>query len=350
LFTTSVLRGTALLAACALEACQSPNLVPNGSSGLPAPVTTLRSTFARHLYVANGGTITVYDPETGRLLRTISQGVNLPTALRFDSAGHLFALNASYSSRNGKTYKGTVTEYDPESGALLRTIRNGIDLPADIALDASGNLYVSTYRYVSGALTGSVNVYPRGSRAPARSIVAGILGPDGLRFDAYGNLYVANIAGWVSVYAPGAASATRTVSVGEPLAIELDSLGHLYVSDPADVAVREFAPNSDRIVRNISQGFKFPGALAFDPVGNLYVADWSEKGHISVYRPRTSVPSRTIVRGIQQPMAMVFDTRGYLYVANLNVYGITIYGPRSGRPIRTIRNGINGPRALVFGP
>jgi DNA-binding beta-propeller fold protein YncE len=106
--------------------------------------TSLPATVGAKLYVANGGasTVTVYAPDSKKLLRTISQGVVKPTALAFDGSGNLYVANCG-SYCGGKGSNGTVTVYAPGKAKVLRTISQGVSSPQALAFDGSGNLYVA---------------------------------------------------------------------------------------------------------------------------------------------------------------------------------------------------------------
>lgn len=80
-----------------------------------------------HLYVANKASVTVYD--SGYLTLTISDGVSSPQGLAFGGFSHsLYVANLN----GGSSGKGSVTVYDPGSSTLARTITKGINEPVDI--------------------------------------------------------------------------------------------------------------------------------------------------------------------------------------------------------------------------
>jgi DNA-binding beta-propeller fold protein YncE len=68
------------------------------------------------------------------------------------------------------------------------------------------------------------------------------------------------------------------------------------------------------LVRTLTNGVYTPDALAFDPAGNLYVANCgfdcggsSIPGTISVYSAGTTKLLRTISQGIARPGAILFS-------------------------------------------
>jgi hypothetical protein len=69
-----------------------------------------------------------YKAGSATLLLTISYGITGPTALAFGSNGYLNVSN----SDGGSSSIGTVSEYAPASGKVARTIKQGINNPFDL--------------------------------------------------------------------------------------------------------------------------------------------------------------------------------------------------------------------------
>ncbi len=92
----------------------------------------------------------------------------------------------------------------------------GLNDPLGLAVDSSGNLYVSN----SGA--GTVSEFAPGATTPTATLT-GLSGPEALAFDAGGNLYVANVGNnTVSVFAPGATTPSATLTgLNDPQALAL---------------------------------------------------------------------------------------------------------------------------------
>lgn len=85
-----------------------------------------------YLYVSNfnGNTITVYSKK-GSLTRRVFRGIEGPNWVAFDSAGNLYVPNLPPGRAN------SVTVYGAGSKKLIRTITDGIDQPGEIAFDSS---------------------------------------------------------------------------------------------------------------------------------------------------------------------------------------------------------------------
>jgi hypothetical protein len=133
------------------------------------------------------------------------------SASTFDPAGNLYvALKCEYPS-----YSGEVDAYSSSSKYPLRRLMNGIECPAQLLFDASGNLYVL------GNFPASISVYGPDSTQPTRVLTLGLTGGQGhiMRLDAAGNLYVTNSGyppdtGSVVVFKPNNNSPALTITKG----------------------------------------------------------------------------------------------------------------------------------------
>jgi len=368
------------LSAAVLSACGGTNGVisatpvsvalPIGARHSSASLASPRTGAGRNLYVANvsNNTVTVY--AQGRLRRTISNGLWLPTDLAFDGAGNLYVANAGCPSPDcyPNQKPSTVTVYAPGSERVRRTITAGLNLPNALAFDGAENLYVAS----NGG--GTVTVYARGSKNVLRTISQGIQSPSALAFDRRGNLYVANQGNngfnTVTVYAPGKTTVMRTISQGIffPVALALDGSQNLYVVNCGTCygslsgdSVTVYARDSKILLRTISD-VNIPFALAFDDSGDLYVANLGcpttrcKKYHayahstVTVYHPGSNTNFRTIRQGLKYPRKLAFNGLGDLFVINEGYNNVTVYAPGSETVLRTISQGMNVPTALAFGP
>ncbi|MDP9072743.1 MAG: hypothetical protein M3N98_00985, partial [Actinomycetota bacterium] len=140
----------------------------------------------------------------------------------------------------------------PEAGAPIAVIAGpatGLDSPFGLALDASGNIYAAN-------LNNTVTVYappPPSSHGtphdvpPILTIAAGLNGPEGVAIS--GNvLYVATDDNTIARFslptgAPGAVIAGPDTRLHQPLGIDVDSSGRIFVVNTGD-EVLTFAPDA----------------------------------------------------------------------------------------------------------
>ena len=232
-----------------------------------------------------------------------------------------------------------------------------------IALDASGNVYVSDagnrIRKISagGVVTTLAGSDPAGGFVDGVGLAASFNDPRGVAVDASGNVYVSDRgnaairkitpAGVVSTFAGGTAGfadGTGTAArFGAPLGITIDAAGNLYVIDDNHVAsggvcaVRKISPTGSVTTLVGGAGtasacsftpsdgpiatakFYFPDTIAVDGSGNIYLGE-TRGGIVRKISP-SGVAST--VTGLQQTNipaystpALAVDALDNLYVAN----------------------------------
>ena len=325
----------ALLAACGGNSLATQPSVMHGglqqiaSTSIPGqrPVSSLSPQVlgtGPNLYVSNFGnsTVTVYGLARGKLLSTISRGVDKPDALAFAPDGRLWVANTQPERHDRHFLQGSVSIYNPGGSTLVAVLRR-MWYPQAILFDSGGYAYIAN-RYVYEGF-GTISEYAADTHAFIRDIGnnTNLNYPDGLAIDPEGNLYVSN---WAGGYTQ---SAQDSISV-------FNSIGTFEYS--------------------ITQGVFYPRTIAYFS-NNLYVANGPVKGvrrlqngSISVYSLGATSPSLTITSGIHTPVAMAFDGTDNLYVANLNGRSVTVYARGEAEPIRTISDGVRFPRALAMSP
>ena len=117
---------------------------------------------SQSLYVANNAnaTVTVYDLQQEKFLRTITNSVSSPTALALDSGDNLYVLNNPPRST-------TVSVYEAGTARVLRVISKHLNVGGAFAIDASDNLYVGS---VTTSGSESVLEYAAGTSKLLRKI------------------------------------------------------------------------------------------------------------------------------------------------------------------------------------
>ncbi|WP_159440678.1 SBBP repeat-containing protein [Mucilaginibacter sp. OK098] len=208
------------------------------------------------------------------------------TAITFDSSGNIFVSD----------YEGLISKITP--GAVATTFINGefvpgysFEYPSGLAIDASGNLYVSIYRMnqIHKITPGGVVTNFAGSGAPGSldGKPGNFWEPAGLVFDPSGLLCVADfnnnkirsvdLLGTVSTIA-------AFFHFNNPNGLAVDSKGNIYVSGNNEIVVISADhQHVNTIAGTVDAGsnngdgkvatFNNPTGLAVDASGNIYVAD-----------------------------------------------------------------------------
>ncbi|TKC60159.1 hypothetical protein FBD94_14690 [Pedobacter hiemivivus] len=260
---------------------------------------------------------------------------NNPLNAAVDAAGNVYVADAGNSSIRKITPSGVVTTF---AGSGSAGYADGVGTsasfqhPSYIAIDASGNLFVSDQhnnRIRKISPSGVVSTFAGSGTAGSANgtgTAASFQSPIGLAFDGSGNLYVADYSnhkirkitpsGVVSDFAGsgslGAANgAAGIASFNLPMGLSFDAAGNLYVADRGNAMIRKITSAGvvSTLAGSLPRGYvDGPGNIAkFNPSndlvldgdGNIYVADQSNNmvrkvsptGEVSTFAGTTTAGS-----------------------------------------------------------
>ncbi len=258
--------------------------------------------------------------------------LNNPIAVAVDGAGNLYiadqgnnrirkvtAATGIISTVAGGAHASSGADHFGDGGPAINAILNG---PADVALDASANLYIADAFHglirrvdassgiitvVAGVVSGgasSTGTDGLGDGSPATQ--AQLANPSGIAVDAGGNLYIADtghslirfvnaasglisaIAGNGSPGYNGDLGPAVNAELSGPSCVRVDAAGNVYIADTGNDAVRQVQAASgviNTIAGDGASGYygdggvstaanlMSPSGLALDSAGNLYIAD-----------------------------------------------------------------------------
>ncbi len=228
---------------------------------------------------------------------------------------------------NGIAYYFTVTAFNSvgESGPsnlasatptlVINTFTVGTN-PGGIAIDASGNVWVSNY----GGDTVSELTYAS-SYAASNTYAVGSE-PWGIAIDKAGNIWVTNYSGdtvseltYASSYA-----ASNTYAVGsEPYDIAIDEEGNVWVPNFSGDTVSELTYASSYAASNTYAVGSGPYSIAIDKSGNIWVGNFdgetvSELTYASDYTFANTYPVNSYLNSYSYGTAI--DASGNVWVAN----------------------------------
>jgi sugar lactone lactonase YvrE len=192
-----------------------------------------------------------------------------PLGLAFDASGNLYVademnhtIRRISSAGTVSTFAGAAASSGTANGALLTARFNH---PSGLAFDSAGNLYVTdtfnhTIRKISplGLVTTLAGLEGVSGTADGSGSNALFNKPTGITVDSTGNLYVADTAnssirkitptGVVTTFAglstiSGLKDGTGSDAwFNQPLALDFDASGNLYVADTGNAAIRKITP------------------------------------------------------------------------------------------------------------
>jgi YD repeat-containing protein len=260
-----------------------------------------------------------------------------------DSSGNVFFID------NGGPNNRYIREILASTGNI-QTVPGLSSVPdADgLAIDSSGNLYISTaynnsyYWYLDTntvqkwtASTGVLTTIA-GTTTPGYSGDGGLATsaelnqPSGLVVDSSGDVFVADTyncvvreisasTGDISTIAGNGTCGTTTygglatsTELNRPGGVALDGSGNLYISDSGTHLISEVSASSGDISA-VASGSVFSGRLAIDSSGNLYSTNYTN----SVLEIDPSTGSVTTLAGsYSYPGGVAVDSSGSVYVAD----------------------------------
>lgn len=253
-----------------------------------------------------------------------SASLYYPRGVALDSNDNLYIADTS---------NDRIRMVDATTGIITTVVE--LDDPSEIAFDAAGNMYINGYDFIKrkDAVTNDITIvaedqggygydsrpYPSGDEG-GPAIQAGLYDPIGVALDSQGNLYFSSYydctilkvnlttgiittavgilgnswAGWGCGFGGDGEPAviTKVSGNGERLkeseGVIVDSAGNLYVADTGNHRIRRVDGVTGiitTIAGNGSSGYSgdggaaisaslnFPGQMALDSQGNLYIVD-----------------------------------------------------------------------------
>ncbi len=264
---------------------------------------------------------------------TLSASFVHPTDVAVDSSGNVYVSDRT---------AGTVSEI-PAGGGGVSTLATGLNDPFGVAVDGSGNIYVANYAH-GAAGAGTVQEIP-GAGGSLITLASGYNAPDGVAVDSSGNVYFADY-GDSNVYEIPAGGGSITALGGGfngPEGLAVDRSGNIYIADVGNGAVKvmDNTCSSSDCVTTLASGFSAPEGVAVDRSGNVYFSAAGTNSLQEIVAVGGTIPASpaiiTLGSGFNHPIGLAVDYTGDVFVAN--------YGAASVLKIMTA--GINLGTAAV---
>jgi hypothetical protein len=240
-----------------------------------------------------------------------SSGQYEPGGVAVDASGNVYISDEDHNT----VYKETPTA----NGLYVQsTVASGLNAVRALAVDGSGNVYIIEY-----TPNGSVLKETPSSSGYTQSTVASNLDfAWGVAVDGSGNVYIAEPGKGVLLETPSSGGYTQSVVVSGsiyPQGIAVDGNKNVYFLDGTSSAVLKETPSNGSFIP--SKLFAVPtyaAGLAIDSSGNLYFTEpISPNGH--VFKETLSGGSyteSTIGNDLDYPSAVAVDGSGNVYIAD----------------------------------
>ncbi len=211
-----------------------------------------------------------------------------------------------------------------------------LSYPYRVAVDASGNVYISDTQgnrvlketLANGVYTESVVVS------------TGLATPYGIAVDGSGNVYIAdNGHNRVVEETPSGNSYTQTViatttALSYPTGLAVDSSGDLYIADTGGGKILVERPAGGFYVETVltySSNFAQITGIAVDSSGNIYVSDIDNQAvYMETYSAGNYTPSTIPTSGLSYPYDLAVDASGNLYISDFTNKRIVLETNNSG--------------------
>ncbi len=270
-------------------------------------------------------------------------GLREGAAVLEDSSGAPIATAYVYGIGTGPQ-----VVFEPGTQSVL--FNSGLSLPAGVAVDGSGNIYIS-----DESNSRVLKETPSGGGSYTQTTVgSGLNGPFGVAVDGSGNVYIADTNNnRVLKETPSGSGYTQTTigsGFNQPAYPVVDGRGNLYFSDFGNNRVIEETPSGggSYTQTTLFTGLNGPIGVALDNGGNIYIAQ-ANGNDVLKETPSGggSYTQTTVVSGLNSPYGLAVDSSGSLYIADSLNNRVVKESPSGGGSYTqtTIGSGLNA----IFG-
>ncbi len=258
--------------------------------------TGLAMDYGGNIYSANFENGTIIKVLPGGLTQTtLYKGLNQPMGLYYHAPSTLFVACAGDGTVRRLTLGTQVTGY---------TYASGFSMPAGIAFDDAGNMYVTNYgnnTISKKDLSNTVSTFATGLNKPMGIVFTGPAGGKTLKVVNNGNgtIAVVDLTGVVTPYVTG---------IDAPKYIISDSVYNLYLTSGSNI-IKVLSPSGFTIT--YATGLSNAYGLIRDSSGYLYASNFDNN---SISKIDNSY--EVYAQGLYNPWGIVVSPAGTMFIAN----------------------------------
>jgi len=263
---------------------------------------SLETTLAQTAHLAGGARI------------NIGIGLNLPLGVAVDSSGNVFVTDLN----NSRVKEILAPDYT--TTVSIATLNGNFNQPTAIAIDTAGNLFVTDQ--ANGTIK---EIAAAGGYVTVSTIATGFNFPTGVAVDREDNVFVADfinnqlyelpVAGGYSVKIP------IPVSFSALTGVAVDANGNLYTADEND-GIQEIPVASEyKTLINLASGNQNiveTYGIALDSNGNLYYTDLALGAVFEISLSSGYQTVTPVLSNLNEPEGVTVDANGDVFVADAN--------------------------------
>jgi hypothetical protein len=239
---------------------------------------------------------------------TLGGGFSLPAGVAVDSSGNVYVADTNDNAVKEILAAGGYT--------TINTLASSFNKPNGVAVDSSGNVYVADTN--DNAVK---EILAAGGYTTVNTLGSGFNLPAGVAVDRSGNVYVADAGNNAvkEILAAGGYTRVNTLGSGfsKPNGVAVDGSGNVYVADAGNNAVKEIlAAGGYTTINTLGSGFNDPSGVAVDGSGNVYVADAGDNAVKEILAAGGYTTVNTLGSGFNLPAGVAVDGHGNLFVAD----------------------------------
>ena len=239
-----------------------------------------------------------------------ASGLNFPSGVAVDGSGNVFVSDHGNNAVKEILAAGGYTN--------VLTLGSGFSGPFGVAVDGSGNVFVADFS--NNAVK---EILAAGGYTNVRTLGSGFNGPFGVAVDGSGNVFVADRYNNAIKEILAAGNYTNVLTLGSgfgsPAGVAVDGSGNVFVTESNSSAVKEIlAAGNYTNVLTLGSGFSSPVGVAVDGGGNVFVADESNSAVKEILAAGGYTTVLTRGSGFKFPYGVTVDGDGNVLVADSN--------------------------------